>query len=161
MYATSYTLTSLNMMETSSQSTMPSHETYFQHDPIDLDTRAFRLLRLARGDGEEIECEVFQAFLEDKDGTITYEALSYTWGDPCGPTRNIVVNKKPFRVGTNLYEALQHLRMADEDRILWIDAISIDQESNNERGHQVKQMADIYRKAEGVVIWLGPATYDL
>src|SRR5579859_2365609 len=60
----------------------------------------------------------------------------------------------------NLYLALHHLRFEDQDRILWIDAICIDQGNVEERGHQVRQMADIYKKAERVIIWLGPATHE-
>jgi Heterokaryon incompatibility protein (HET) len=39
---------------------------------------------------------------------------------------------------------------------MWIDAICINQSSVAERGFQVKLMRDIYRQADGVVIWLGP-----
>jgi hypothetical protein len=60
----------------------------------------------------------------------------------------------------NLCTALKHLRYPDRDRILWIDAICIDQENDKERGYQVQQMGSIYRKAEQVVVWLGRATPD-
>lgn len=38
---------------------------------------------------------------------------------------------------------------------LWIDSICIDQESLEERSHQVQQMGDIHIKAKEVYIWLG------
>ena len=38
---------------------------------------------------------------------------------------------------------------------LWIDSICIDQDSLEERSHQVQQMGDIYIKAKELYIWLG------
>ena len=38
---------------------------------------------------------------------------------------------------------------------LWIDSICIDQESVQERGHQVQRMGNIYASAMGVLVWLG------
>lgn len=60
--------------------------------------------------------------------------------------------------GSNLYPALQHLRSQNEDRILWIDAMCIDQADDSERGHQVVQMGQIYANVVFVRIWLGLAT---
>lgn len=60
-------------------------------------------------------------------------------------------------VTRNLAEALPYLQMECAKRILWIDAICINQEDLAERGQQVGRMADIYKMARRVVIWLGPA----
>jgi hypothetical protein len=65
----------------------------------------------------------------------------------------------------NLLHALQHLRHAVEyssleKRMLWIDAICIDQQNVGERNHQVSQMGEIYSNAQRVVIWLGLASAD-
>lgn len=65
-----------------------------------------------------------------------------------------------MHVTSNLLEALHQLRLETEDRILWIDAICIDQEEEVEKGHQVKQMGRIYKEAEQVVIWLGSGTTE-
>lgn len=40
---------------------------------------------------------------------------------------------------------------------LWIDALSIDQHSPEERSHQVGITSDIFSNAWRVVVWLGPA----
>jgi ankyrin repeat protein len=90
---------------------------------------------------------------------MPYEALSYTWGGTV-KTDKIKINACEFAVTQNLYLALQYLRLENEDRILWIDGLCIDQKNDKEKGHQVQQMGNIYRRAERVVIWLGPATYD-
>jgi hypothetical protein len=44
----------------------------------------------------------------------------------------------------------------DKPRVLWIDAICVDQQNLKERGQQVKRMADIFSRAKRVVVWLGP-----
>ncbi|KAL8783698.1 MAG: hypothetical protein Q9213_004437 [Squamulea squamosa] len=84
-----------------------------------------------------------------------FEALSYTWGDPAH-TRDISVNGKSFAVTENLFVALQHLRSTSFPRILWIDALCINQNDIPERNQQVQQMRDIYKQASEVLIWLGP-----
>ncbi|KAG9206106.1 hypothetical protein G6514_004827 [Epicoccum nigrum] len=60
------------------------------------------------------------------------------------------------RIGGGLYEALMQLRDAAKSRILWVDAVCIDQENLPERGEQVKIMRKIYNSATHVLIWLGP-----
>ena len=58
----------------------------------------------------------------------------------------------------NLYAFLKNSRSASQQQTLWIDAICINQQNNNERNRQVMRMPDIYRSASQVMIWLGPAT---
>lgn len=43
-------------------------------------------------------------------------------------------------------------------RILWVDAICIDQTNESERNHQVNQMGDVYSQATQVLVWLGLET---
>jgi len=130
----------------------------FKYEPIDLEWPAFRLLRLLKGTGPDIECELFQAWLHG-DSAISYEALSYTWGGT-ELSEHIKTNERSLDVTVNLYLALQHLRYQNLDRILWVDAICIDQGNEKERGHQVQQMGDIYNQADSVIFWLGSATYE-
>jgi hypothetical protein len=52
---------------------------------------------------------------------------------------------------------LKHLRHPLEDRVVWIDALSIDQANVTERNSQVRQIGKIYQAAAAVCIWLGPA----
>lgn len=59
-------------------------------------------------------------------------------------------------VTKNLHEALEHLRFKNESRLLWIDAICVNQQDLKERGSQVQHMPDIYSSADSVLIWLGP-----
>jgi hypothetical protein len=90
--------------------------------------------------------------------THLYEALSYTWGDlenDLEKRRSISVNKQNLAVTENLHAALLRLRDRSLERILWIDAICIDQENLEEREQQVRLMAKIYSKAHRVIVWLG------
>jgi ankyrin repeat protein len=129
----------------------------FTYSPIDLEGPTSRLLQLHRGFGSNsIRCTLFDAWL-DPEIVIPYEALSYTWGGT-DKTAIIEVNGRHLAVTANLYSALKHLRLQEEDRIMWIDAVCINQEDPEERGHQVKYMAKIYKLAERVVIWLGQST---
>lgn len=131
----------------------------FEYEPIDLEDRSFRLVQLSRGRNGPIQCNLFHALFQDTESIIEYEALSYTWGD-LKKSHSIEINGRRMMVTVNLFRALWHLRSPNRDRILWIDAICIDQENWKERGHQVQQMASIYKKAEQVVIWFGLGTAD-
>lgn len=91
-----------------------------------------------------------------------YEALSYTWGSPnsrkaifvCAPG----APRTKLRVTKNLALALRYLRYPDRNRIMWIDAVCINQKDIQERNSQVKRMTSLYRLAHRVVVWLGPGS---
>jgi hypothetical protein len=85
-----------------------------------------------------------------------YEALSYVWGDP-EDTRPIDIGEHELPVTTNLYAALSHLRNFSLERIIWIDAICIDQKNSEEKVQQIQLMAKIYSQASRVLVWLGEA----
>jgi hypothetical protein len=56
----------------------------------------------------------------------------------------------------NLALALRHLRQQLEPRVLWVDALCIDQFNNDEKSKQVALMGLIYSSANRVIVWLGP-----
>jgi hypothetical protein len=89
-----------------------------------------------------------------------YEALSYAWGEERGPVpvmvKSLGSERTFIEVTQNLFTALIYLRHKSEARVLWIDALCINQEDMEERSSQVARMADIYRLAHRVVVWLGP-----
>jgi hypothetical protein len=88
-----------------------------------------------------------------------FEALSYTWGDPSA-TVPIQVNGAELQITLNLFLALKRLRKEREERVLWVDAICIDQGNLTERAEQVPRMRSIFQRAERVVVWLGEATEE-
>ena len=69
-----------------------------------------------------------------------------------------MLNETPFEVGTELFTALTHLRSHAAVRILWVDALCINQQAIPERNDQVSRMGSIYSRARRVLVWLGPAT---
>ncbi|KAH7079908.1 heterokaryon incompatibility protein-domain-containing protein [Paraphoma chrysanthemicola] len=71
-------------------------------------------------------------------------------------SRKAVLNDVSIAITANLDCALRHLRFTMVPRILWVDAISINQASTQERNHQVQIMGNIYSNAKEVIIWLGP-----
>jgi hypothetical protein len=121
----------------------------FNFETLNLTGRVFRLLRLKKGVGRHIECELILATLDDPNNR--YEAVSYTWG-PNEEVGSISVNGKRLHITLNLYLILHDLlRLLEEDRILWIDAVCINEKNDTEKGHQVQQMKDVYKNAERVL----------
>jgi hypothetical protein len=95
------------------------------------------------------------------DNPPSFDALSYTWGAP-SKMETILCNGLEMKIGANLHEAIQTLFSPpiSLDLPIWIDAICINQGDDEEKGHQVHRMGDVYRRANKVVIWLGPAEND-
>ncbi|TGO12189.1 hypothetical protein BTUL_0093g00380 [Botrytis tulipae] len=83
-----------------------------------------------------------------------YEALSYEWGSP-RDRRMIFINGRKCLVRANLWSALNRLRNEYTERILWVDALCINQYDTFERNHQVGQMSKIYEQATRVICWIG------
>lgn len=87
-------------------------------------------------------CRLEQDTFSNAMGIRSYEALSYTWGSPGTlsarfPRRFITLNGAKFEVWENLFQALHYLALKSKERVLWIDAICIDQNDINERNHQL------------------------
>lgn len=133
--------------------------TTFVYEPLDIRQPSFRLICLVRGDWQPIQCVLFHATIYDSEDAIEYEALSYTWGS-IERTKPVEVNGQTLHITVSLAQALRNLRYVDQDRVLWIDAICIDQSNAAERGHQVQQMASIYENARQVILWLGEASHN-
>jgi hypothetical protein len=125
----------------------------FVYTPLDPKIDGIRLLTLAPSPNRtsDIHCTLEQVTFAQRP---EYEALSYTWGSDVVKTR-IFVDGKEFGVGYNLWGALIHLRYPKEKRVLWIDAICINQTDILERNRQVRLMPHIYNRARIVNVWLG------
>lgn len=95
-----------------------------------------------------------------------FEALSYVWGHEVeiGGLRLQVQSHNyesnamaQVDITANLAVALRHLRHSDRARILWVDAVCINQHDVAEKTAQVGIMNRIYSQAQRVLIWMGPA----
>ncbi|KAH7413344.1 heterokaryon incompatibility protein-domain-containing protein [Cadophora sp. MPI-SDFR-AT-0126] len=82
-----------------------------------------------------------------------YTALSYCWGD-ASDTVPILVNNSRLAITRSLQAALRELKRREYEYV-WIDAICINQNDNEERGHQILKMRNIYHNAQATVVWLG------
>ena len=128
-----------------------------QYEKIDR-SGVIRLIRLFPSKRDEsIKCELSTHDLKVE--CPSYEALSYCWGN-ANEKVNITCNDACLQVTTNLAAALKSLRHPEWIRILWIDAICINQNNVEERTQQVSIMRDIYQHARQTVIWLGDAKSD-
>jgi hypothetical protein len=125
--------------------------------PLSSVDQEIRLLTVAPGPWDsDILCELHHAPLNFRP---EYEALSYTWGDQ-NKRRDIWIDGFRVSVTINLEVALRHLRYEREPRVLWADAVCINQQDNKEKSEQVQIMRDIYNSAHKVLAWTGEASYD-
>ena len=135
----------------------------FRYRPLDpSEGEDIRLLCLYPGEFHEpIRCDLLHANLDDD---IEYEALSYTWasedGDAslsqrisCAYFGEEQVSDLP--VTSSCASALRRLRLISQERMLWVDALAIDQSNLQERNQQVAIMARIYSGASQVLVYLG------
>jgi len=120
-----------------------------------------RLLQLYPGlSDSKLVCELFYFRFLDYVLPLSYEAISYTWSDRdgvCDRSRNLyfVDHNRPLRISKNCHSVLRRVRHETETRIIWIDAVCIDQKNLVERAEQVKLMPKIYSSAEKVMVYLG------
>ncbi|KAF2675041.1 hypothetical protein BT63DRAFT_27130 [Microthyrium microscopicum] len=83
-----------------------------------------------------------------------FQALSYVWGDPT-PVSEIEIDGRFCKISQNLSQALLSIYDNTAFRVIWADAVSINQQDNEEKSWQVQQMVHIYSRAESVLSWLG------
>ncbi|KAK4224453.1 heterokaryon incompatibility protein-domain-containing protein [Podospora fimiseda] len=125
---------------------------------------AFRLLELIPGiPGDSIKIRLLNMRIAT---TLEYEALSYTWGDPAAVADVQVLDANDdeylgkIGITWNCYAALCRLRLPDNVRTLWIDAVCINQSLVPEKNHQISLMARIYESASRVIFYLGEEEND-
>jgi hypothetical protein len=120
---------------------------------------SIRLIRLEAGEWfQNIFCTFITSSLEQ---VPQYECLSYVWGDETD-RRTVVCDRRRLvlSVTASCESALRRLRYRTKPRLLWVDAICIDQKNIDERSKQVQRMGKIYQKASQVVIDLGLESVD-
>lgn len=128
---------------------------HYTYRPLDFQDRGFRVATLqpAADFSALICCDLAEVTLNSHPD---YEAISYVWGNPSNQVP-IYLEDAESRVTANLALALRYLRLKDEPRTLWVDAICIDQSNIEEPSQQVQLMKDIYSSCIRDLIWLGEA----
>lgn len=93
------------------------------------------------------------------DDNPVYEALSYEWGNPEKTHIFSLDDATTISITESLHHALRDIRHespSQADRIIWADAICINQDDISERQQQVSMMGSIYRQAQRVITYIGP-----
>lgn len=110
------------------------------------------LIHPASEAGSEIHATLSETKLEDAQ---RYEAISWTWGSGV-VQQPIWLNSQRTLIRENLWRFLWRLRRdSGSDRVLWVDALCINQEDNVEKSGQVAMIGDIFGKADSVLAWVG------
>ena len=139
---------------------MPS-ELEFEYYPLPDSRRMIRLIELypadSPSDGSEpkpIVTTLKEVSLHDYPRNEPFVAISYCWGPPAERAM-IACNGRALSITKSLHNALLCLRDGTKKRLLWADAICINQRDDDEKSFQVRLMRQIYEKAESVAVWLG------
>ncbi|KAI2472986.1 heterokaryon incompatibility protein-domain-containing protein [Annulohypoxylon bovei var. microspora] len=133
-------------------------ENRYEYDALP-DGRYFRLLELHPGSGDEpLSGTLHTVPVESSHGR--YDGLSYVWGNPmrAGAAKIDLGNGRNLRLTPNLTDALRQLRHKKRPRMMWVDAICINQWDDKEKSMQVPLMTEIYAHCGSVLVWLGLPT---
>jgi hypothetical protein len=160
---------------------MSNQRSPYTYESLSKNPDEIRLLKLMPPSSSgDIEIEIIRV---PSSAPPAYEALSYVWGPPerthevtvktsskkCFPRlsrrRGFLFSRSKFKlshlaISRNLFIALQHLSFTKKPRLLWINAICINQDDIVERSEQVKKMASIYGSARLVILWLGEEAHE-
>ena len=117
--------------------------------------RMIRILELQQSSDPDDKIIRGQLRIIDLDENPSFTAISYCWGKYNSPSDVIYCGDEHLDVTKNAWSALWHIRKKFGPIKIWIDAICINQNDNNEKRVQLPLMNDIYSNAEVVYIWLG------
>src|SRR4051812_8845723 len=78
-----------------------------------------------------------------------FTSLSYVWGDP-SLVSTVSCRSGDVPIAKNCYEALVAIRYLYGEITIWVDAICINQDDNEEKKQQIPLMGEIYTWATTV-----------
>jgi len=147
----------------------------YRYRPLNPVKEDIRLLEIedAHGSADEtIVCRLRHCKIANLDDTFAtgvkrkaYETLSYAWGETfsdgshltdmifCGD--QVLWVTAHLNQGLKRYRETRQRRLAPLCRLLWVDAICINQRDTDERSRQVRMMDVIYQSARCTIVWLG------
>jgi hypothetical protein len=125
----------------------------YRYSILNNERKEIRLLVVepSSSSGDRVQATVKYAYLEDKP---KYETISYVW-ESSRKDAAIFVGGCHLDVPANAKLVLRRLRHAKRSRTIWIDAICVNQDDNDDKGHQVARMAKIYSNTRRNLAWLG------
>ncbi|XTI91300.1 hypothetical protein V2W45_716603 [Cenococcum geophilum] len=89
-----------------------------------------------------------------------FRALSYVWG---ADSRSSMLETAGgyLNITSSLHTALKHLRRKKKPLFLWVDAVCINQDDNQEKEIQIRLLPLIFRQVMSTLVFLGgDAVYD-
>ena len=122
--------------------------------PLDANRREIRLLILKKRSHSSMGRVEANLVYTSLACPIAYETVSYCWGDP-SLRASILVNGRLVDVPASAETMLSTVSNDNKERTVWIDAVCINQNDKDERGHQVSIMGSIYRQCTRNLIYLG------
>lgn len=129
------------------------------YHPLPNNRTFFRLLELLPGtDQEPLRCRLRT---EQISSYPTYEAISYVWrvfNDERDDASIQCDNGHTVGITWNLKMALMSLRQEHTPRLVWADAVCINQDDLEERKEQVQCMREVFENASKILVWLGNST---
>ncbi|KAH8433983.1 HET domain-containing protein [Aspergillus melleus] len=147
-----------HFLETHLCPTLPLEHSYL-YQPLK-SKGSIRLLRLEAENKDDMTISGALEEVSLDDCNIEYIGLSYTWGS----------SLKPFKLRTNLgfialtaslyFAIVQMLRDTNGPRVIWVDAVSINQEDESEKAGQIEILHEIFRQAAGILGWVGKESGD-
>lgn len=155
-----------NLMITADESTRDFRQTkhqdgttdsYYQYEPLITGFNTFLFAHLLLGADDHricVELMIWTIHPDTSPEDCRWEALSWLWGQ-YGDFRQILVNGQEFKIARNLFVALGHLRRKEKSRVLWVDALCINQADLVERSSQILHLAFLFHRAQWVIAWLG------
>lgn len=149
----------------------------FAYSPLDPKREEIRVLILSPGPCDEddvMECTLHHISLAatmapfnvaqttsskrrktSNSSRMEYETISYVWGHSGLPS-TIRLDGHIVNIPRSSEKALRRVRLPRDVRVLWIDAICINQEDNlDEKSQQVALMSKIYRHGKRNLVYLG------
>lgn len=126
----------------------------FRYKPLNPGANEIRVLDVSPtlSNEQTLRCRIRTISLDARP-LPEYETISYFWGDP-NPRSQIVMNGRLVRVPGNTELALRRMIVGHQSRVLWVDAICINQEDIREREQQVQLMRRVYSLSRRTLVFL-------
>ncbi|KAF2114505.1 heterokaryon incompatibility protein-domain-containing protein [Lophiotrema nucula] len=142
--------------------------TDFTYEPLDDAARQIRLLRVELAPDRKGVTGELKAVMLGSRSCPPFTTLSYVWGDRSKP-HQILINGRVLKVLRGAWSFIWHIANHQKavpncpapHHWMWIDSISINQDDDQEKGHQVAMMDQIYLKSSRTEVWLHEGAKEL
>jgi hypothetical protein len=132
----------------------------YQYQALKNDKSSIRLLELAPAHSPADDLHIRLVEHDVMKELYKYEPISYVWGPPVFSESLFIDEDYVLKITKSLAEALRHFRLPDQPRLLWADAVCINQNDSDEKSKQVLKMDVIYRQGSKTLAWLGRGFED-